>query len=159
MKQAALIFIICLPVVANASDLQTDIIDAYSSLGEILAVSDDLRANYQPKAAGSVRDAETDLSTILKGLPYVDAVKFYPAKGEPKRRIVHLANWHVVDADLLTADLEDQLGRKLTRREQLLYHWRHLAEVETVQARRVLCRRWLRGAVCLCGRKTGVRKR
>jgi hypothetical protein len=143
MRQAALIFLVFLPTVANASDLPTDIIEAYRSLGEILEVSDDLLSNYQPKATGSVRDAETDLSTVLNGLPFVDVVQVYPAKGKPKRRIVHLANWHAVDADLLTADIEDQLGRKLTDGEQFLYHWRHLAEVETVQAQQMAALRCL----------------
>jgi hypothetical protein len=143
MRLSALILSAMLPIFANAGDLETDIIKAYQSLSETLTASDDLQSNYPPRAAGSVHDTETDLSAVLKGLPFVDAVKVHPAKAERKLRIVHLLDWHAVDADLLASDIEDQLEQKLTDRERLLYHWQHLAEVETVQAQQMAALRCL----------------
>lgn len=53
----------------------------------------------------NINDLSSPAEDVLKSLPSVVSVKVVPAKIEPKRRIIHLLNWHFVPFKQFSIDL------------------------------------------------------
>jgi hypothetical protein len=58
-------------------------------------------ARYAPAKPADINDLAAPLVSILRGLPGVVRVDATPATSTPRRRIVHILDWHFVDKDML----------------------------------------------------------
>lgn len=54
---------------------------------------------YKPKVEGGINDLEVDAKRLLLGIPCVVDVQRTPAKQKPKRRIVHILDWHWISEE------------------------------------------------------------
>lgn len=70
--------------------------------------SDELRLveTYKPRVRGDIADVAVDARKLLLGIPGVVNVERFPAGEEPKRRIVHLLDWHWIPKELFLGEKE-----------------------------------------------------
>ncbi len=143
MKAVLPIVVALLPAIAQADDLQTDMIDSLDRAANRLAESPGKVDGYKPENPASILDTKTDAVALLKGLPYVADVRSVFKAGQPKRRIIVFQNLHTTDRETFVADVEHERGRKITEREAILEYWYLLSEVETIQAEQMAALRCL----------------
>lgn len=79
----------------------------------------------------------TDLATpagqVLNSLPGVESIDVVPAKLKPKRRIIHLLNWHFVPFEQFSADLNGLRDEPLSEDELFDEFQTFRDEVQAVQ--------------------------
>jgi hypothetical protein len=90
-------------------------------------------AAYTPKVRARLDDLAAPAGEILRQLPGVVKVEVGVQADCPAHRIVHLRDWHFVQAELYAQDLRNVAGRPLADEEVHRLHEELCLEVEAVQ--------------------------
>jgi hypothetical protein len=83
-------------------------------LPEARAAAERAVNHYSPPEPAPITDPATPAAELLRRLPGVVKAEVLVQADRPKRRIIHVRDWHAVPRDLYGADLKAQGSRDLT---------------------------------------------
>jgi hypothetical protein len=89
--------------------------------------------DYSPTEPAPIADVASPAAELLRRLPGVTKVEVLVRADRPKRRIIHVRDWHAVPRDLYGADLKAQGAREWTEAELDVRHLELLLEAALMQ--------------------------